>query len=136
MIPRTLNENQTEQSYFGALTYQKKIDDLDFQVSAFSRYSGLNFQPDEAGDLIFNGVASAVNRGIFSNGLQGDGSYKLNDGHTLRAGFTFTEEHLTVNTSNLVFPVDAMGNQVEFNTVRHRGRKREAGLPLRHLSPG
>ena len=106
-----LNENQTEQSYFGILTYQKKLDDLNYQVSAFSRYSGLSFQPDEAGDLIFNGVASAVNRGIFSNGLQGDGSYKLNDDHTLRGGFTFTEEHLTVNTSNFVFPADAMGNQ-------------------------
>jgi len=106
-----LNENQTEQSYFGVLTYQKKLDDLDFQVSAFSRYSGLNFQPDNAGDLIFNGVASAVNRGIFSNGLQADGSYKLGDSHTIRAGLTFTEEHLTVNTSNLVFPTDAMGNQ-------------------------
>jgi len=107
----TLNENQTEQSYFGVLTYQKKLDDLDFQVSAFSRYSGLNFQPDNAGDLIFNGVASEVNRGIFSNGLQADGSYKLGESHTLRGGFTFTEEHLTVNISNLVFPVDAMGNQ-------------------------
>jgi outer membrane receptor protein involved in Fe transport len=107
----TLNETQTEQSYFGVLTYQKKLDDLDFQVSAFSRYSGLNFHPDNAGDLIFNGVASAVNRAIFSNGLQGDGRYKFGDSHTIRAGYTFTEEHLTVNTSNLVFPTDAMGNQ-------------------------
>jgi len=117
----TLNENQTEQSYFGVVTYQKKLDDLDYQVSAFSRYSGLNFQPDQAGDLIFNGVASAVNRGIFSNGLQGDGSYKLNDEHTIRAGFTFTEEHLTVNTSNLVFPgfvsgdADVQTSSVPFN---------------------
>ena len=107
----TLNENQTEQSYFGAVSYQKKLDDLDFQVSAFSRYSGLDFQPDNAGDLIFNGVASTINRGIFSNGLQGDASYRLNDTHTLRAGFTFTEEHLTVNTSNLAFPVDSTGAQ-------------------------
>ena len=106
-----LDEHQTEQSYFGILSYQKKLDDLDFQISAFSRYSGLNFQPDPAGDLIFNGVASTVNRGIFSNGLQGDASYKLNGAHTLRAGFAFTEEHLTVNTPNLVFPVDAMGGQ-------------------------
>ncbi|HWB58116.1 MAG TPA: TonB-dependent receptor [Chthoniobacteraceae bacterium] len=106
-----LNETQTEQSYFGIISYQKKLDDGAYQISAFSRYSGLSFQPDDAGDLIFNGVSSAINRGIFSNGLQGDGSYKLNDSHTLRAGFTFTEEHLTANTSNFVFPVDSTGAQ-------------------------
>jgi outer membrane receptor protein involved in Fe transport len=116
-----LNETQTEQSYFGVLTYQKQMDDLDYQVSAFTRYSGLNYQPDQAGDLIFNGVASTVDRGIFSNGLQADGSYKLNDDHTIRAGLTFTEEHLTVNTSNLVFPgyvsgdTDVQTSSVPFN---------------------
>ncbi len=62
-------------------------------------------------DVIFNGVASTIHRGILSNGLQADGSYKLNDDHTIRYGFTFTEEHLTVNTSNLVFPMDDLGNQ-------------------------
>jgi len=106
-----LNENQTEQNYYGILSYQKKLDDLDFQVSAFSRYSGVLFKPDDAGDLIFNGVASRVERAIFSNGLQADASYKLTDSHTIRGGLTFTAEHATVNTSNLVFPVDDMGSQ-------------------------
>lgn len=106
-----LDENQTEQNYYGILSYQKTMGDLDFQASAFSRYSGVLFQPDAAGDLIFNGVASNVDRTIFSNGLQLDTSYKLDDTHTLRGGFTFTVEQARANSSNLVFPVDANGDQ-------------------------
>src|SRR5450631_3655972 len=83
-----LNENQTEQSSYAILTYQKKV-----------------------GDLIFNGVASRVDRDIVSNGIEFDSSYKLNDQHTLRGGFLFSEQHATVGTATLVFPVDASGNQ-------------------------
>ncbi len=106
-----LNENQTEQSAYEILTYQKKSDDFNFQTSIFNRYSSILFRPDNVGDLIFNGVASRVDRDILSNGLEFDASYKLNDQHTIRGGFLFTEQHATVGTATLVFPVDAMGNQ-------------------------
>ncbi len=89
---RKLDENQTEQSSYLILTYQKKVDDFDFQVSAFDRYSSVLFRPDDVGDLIFNGVASRVDRDILSNGVEFDSSYKLNDQHTIRGGFLFTEQ--------------------------------------------
>ena len=108
---RNLDENQTEQSSYVILTYQKKVDDLSFQASVFDRYSSVLFRPDDVGDLIFNGVASRVDRDILSNGLEFDASYKLNDQHTVRGGFLFTEQHATVGTATLVFPVDANGNQ-------------------------
>jgi len=108
---RNLDENQTEQSSYTILTYQKKADDLNFQVSLFNRYSSVLFRPDDVGDLIFNGVASRVDRDILSNGLELDASYKLNEQHTIRAGFLFTEQYATVGTATLVFPVDANGNQ-------------------------
>lgn len=106
-----LDENQTEQSAYEILTYQKKVDDLNFQASIYNRYSSVLFRPDNVGDLIFNGVASRVDRDILSNGIEFDASYKLNDQHTIRGGFLFTEQHATVGTVTLVFPVDANGNQ-------------------------
>jgi hypothetical protein len=106
-----LDENQSEENAYEILTYQKKMGDLNFQASIFNRYSSILFRPDEVGDLIFNGVASRVDRAILSNGVEFDSSYKLNDEHTLRGGFIFTEQHATVDTVTLVFPVDANGNQ-------------------------
>ena len=113
-----LDENQTEQSSYAILTYQKKVDDFNFQASIFDRYSSILFRPDEVGDLIFNGVASRVDREILSNGLEFDASYKLNEQHTIRGGLLFTEQHATVGTVTLVFPVDADGNQTSDVPIR------------------
>src|SRR5438552_16208918 len=106
-----LDENQSEDNAYEILTYQKKAGDLNFQASIFNRFSSILFRPDNVGELSFNGVASRVDRDILSNGAELDSSYKLNDEHTLRAGFIFTEQHATVDTATLVFPVDANGNQ-------------------------
>jgi hypothetical protein len=120
-----LNETQAEDSFYTILAYQKKVDDFNFQAALFSRYSSILFRPDNVGDLIFNGVASRVDRDILSNGVEFDASYKLNDQHTLRAGFLFMENHATNGTSTLVFPVDANGNQtsdVPFRIVDNSGK--------------
>ena len=106
-----LDENQTEQNSYAIVAYQKKAGDFNMQASIFTRYSSVLFRPDEVGDLIFNGVASRVDRDIVSNGVEFDASYKLNDQNTLRGGFIFSEQHATVGTVTLVFPVDANGNQ-------------------------
>ena len=113
-----LDENQSEDNAYEILTYQKKAGDLNFQASIFNRFSSILFRPDNVGDLIFNGVASRVDRDILSNGAELDSSYKLNDEHTLRAGFIFTEQHATVDTVTLVFPVDANGNQTSTTPMR------------------
>ena len=105
-----LDENQAETNSYEILTYQKKVDDLNFQVSAFNRYSSILFTPDKVGDLIFNGVASRLDRDVLSNGFEINSSYKLNDEHTIRGGFIFNEQYATANTVTLVFPVDCMGN--------------------------
>jgi outer membrane receptor protein involved in Fe transport len=113
-----LDENQSEDSAYEILTYQKKVDDFSFQASVFNRYSAVLFRPDNVGDLIFNGVASRVDRSILSNGVEFDSSYKLSDQHTLRAGFIFTEQYAAVDTVTLVFPVDANGNQTSTIPLR------------------
>jgi hypothetical protein len=106
-----LDETQVEQDAYTILAYQKRIGDFNMQASFFTLYSSVLFRPDNTGDLIFNGVASRVDRDIFSNGLALDASYKLTDQHTLRAGFFFLEQHATIGTATLVFPADAEGNQ-------------------------
>lgn len=109
----TLNEKQAEQNTFGVIALQKSVNGLDLQLSAFSRYSTLHFVPDTVGDLVFNGIASDVYRRSFANGLQGDGAYKLNDAHTLRAGFTVTGESTQNSNISTVLPLDGAGNPID-----------------------
>jgi hypothetical protein len=113
-----LDENQSETNSYEILTYQKKAGDLSFQASIFNRYSSILFRPDNVGDLIFNGVASRLDRDILSNGFEFNASYKLNDQHTIRGGAIFNEQYATVNTVTLVFPVDAAGNQTSTTPLR------------------
>jgi outer membrane receptor protein involved in Fe transport len=105
-----LNENQYEQNDYNVLSWQKSMGALDMQLSAFSRYSSLNFLPDPTGDLQYNGVASNVFRSSFLNGVMGDAAYRLNSAHTLRFGFTGSGERAIANNDSTVFPVDADGN--------------------------
>ena len=45
-----LDENQSEDNAYEIVTYQKSAGDLNFQASAFSRYSSILFRPDDVGD--------------------------------------------------------------------------------------
>ena len=107
-----VRERQTEATRFVALSFQKTLGALDFQVSAFHQYSNLHYVPDAVGDLVYNGVASDTLRSNSSNGLQADASYKLSAAHTLRFGGAYTRQSTrSINAVN-VFPVDDSGAQV------------------------
>jgi hypothetical protein len=106
-----LSENQHEQNEFAILAYQKSFENVSFQLAAFTRYSATLFTPDDEGDLIFTGLAGRIDRSIFSNGIQFDASWAINDCNVLRGGFLFTVESANVETNNQVFPVDASGSQ-------------------------
>lgn len=99
----SLDENQKEQNYYAIAAYQKSTGDTDFQLAAFGRFSGVHFTPDPAGDLFFNGVAGDVNRRLYSTGLQGDLSSRLNDAHTLRAGMMMLEQVAPTDSATTVF---------------------------------
>ncbi|MBS0220562.1 MAG: TonB-dependent receptor [Proteobacteria bacterium] len=103
-----LNELQWEDTYYGILSLQKHYGSADFQFSAFTRYSALNYQPDPLGDLMFNGVAPWANRTDLATGLQFDGSWKANSSHTLRAGFLVQRERATNSTNAQVLAIDDM----------------------------
>jgi outer membrane receptor protein involved in Fe transport len=108
-----LNENQQERNHYAVVALQQSKGDVDYQIATFSRYSTINFSPDPLGDLVFNGVASQVSRSDFANGVQGDGSYKLNDTHTLRAGFFTSGEYAASRNNSTVEPLDGLGNPID-----------------------
>ncbi|WP_295373901.1 TonB-dependent receptor [uncultured Pseudacidovorax sp.] len=107
-----VRERQDESTRFVALSYQKSLGALDYQLSAFHQYSSLHYRPDPVGDLIYNGVASDTERTNSSNGLQADASYKLGDAHTLRFGGLYTRASTRSLNAVNVFPVDDSGAQV------------------------
>jgi outer membrane receptor protein involved in Fe transport len=107
----TVNENQTEKNDYAVASYQKSTGDLSFQVSAFARYTDLNFSPDPLQDLLLGGVAGQVDNNDFVYGLQADASFALSDSHTLRAGLLVTDDTEKLNTNTEVFPVNSAGLQ-------------------------
>jgi outer membrane receptor protein involved in Fe transport len=107
----TLNERQNETNRYGIVALQSSIGpDIDYQIAYFVRDTTVNFSPDYIGDLAFDGVSSKLYRSAISNGLQGDSAYRLNDAHTVRAGFFGFTENVVSNNTSSVFPVDANGN--------------------------
>ena len=106
-----LNERQQEKTRFGILSLQGKMGSTAYQVSAGQRYSGLDFTPDDIGDLMFNGVASDVRRANRASTLQADFSTPLGDSHTLRYGMYGSFERASASNDALVFPADDDGNQ-------------------------
>jgi outer membrane receptor protein involved in Fe transport len=108
-----LNENQNEQNYYGVVSYQKSAGKLNYQVSAIARNSDVHFTPDmngnpnTSGDLYFNGVASDLQKKLYSGGLQADASYELNDKHTIRGGAMVLDESVDADSTTTVFPMDS-----------------------------
>jgi len=100
-----LNENQNEQNYYAIAAYQKSAGNLNLQVAGYGRISTVHFMPDPNGDLVFNGVASDVDRKLYSGGLQADASYELGDKHTIRGGLMLLEEYLSADTTTTVFGI-------------------------------
>jgi outer membrane receptor protein involved in Fe transport len=98
----TLNENEYDSYFVTMASLQKHGTDGDAQLAVFSRYAEVHFAPDNFGDLVFNDVASDVKRQSTLTGIQGDGSYIVNDFHTLRAGFAVTGEQTNVGNVSAV----------------------------------
>jgi outer membrane receptor protein involved in Fe transport len=104
-----LNETQWERNDFAILSMQKHVNDVDLQVSLYARYSRLRFSPDLLGDLLFNGIAQQATRSNSAYGTQTDGSWKINEDHTLRFGFQVQQEISNGKTYSQVLPVGSTG---------------------------
>jgi outer membrane receptor protein involved in Fe transport len=110
-LPSTsLNENETDRFFFGIVALQTHYDNVDTQLSLFTRYATIDFVPDVYGDLAFNDVASNVVRKSLLNGLQYDAADRLSDAHTVRTGVVFSIEKTQVQDLSTVLPLDPAGN--------------------------
>jgi outer membrane receptor protein involved in Fe transport len=116
-----LNELQVEGSQFGAVSFLHSQGDLDFQVSAVSKYSFLQYYPDTLlGDLAFNGISEDAARTSWANDLQAEGTYRLAPNHTLRGGIFVSGEHVTAKTNSDVLDqtgTDSLGNPIFATTT-------------------
>ncbi len=103
----SVNNRQYESNRFGIAALQSSIGpDFDYQVAFVSRLNTAHFSPDVEGDLAFFGVASDIYRSAISNALQADGSWRLNDAHTVRFGFFGQDENVRSDNTSTVFPLD------------------------------
>ncbi|MGI3777967.1 MAG: TonB-dependent receptor [Janthinobacterium lividum] len=117
-----LAQHQREITDFAILSLQHHAGPLDVQTSAFSRYSSLHYTPDPIGDLLFNGVSQTAARSVWSSGEQTDASLRLNDHHTLRAGFQVFAERNVGSTDSTVLP--AAGGDTAAPFAIHQGQGR------------
>lgn len=98
-----LREKQVEANRFAVVSLQGISEqDVNYQLSVFSRYADLEFKPDYQ-SLVYSGISSSLNRKSFANGVQGDFSYELNEKNTLRSGFYFSDDQVKSGSSNYVF---------------------------------
>jgi len=104
-----LNENQRETTQFGALSWQHADGAFNLQTSFIARYSSLSFEPDPIGDLLYTGIAQNAFKQNIAYALQSDGSYRLNDDHTVRAGAFLQTDHSVSQTASQVLATDAAG---------------------------
>src|SRR5665213_129527 len=113
-----LDENQRQITHYGIVALQKKLDDVDVQISAFSRYSSVYFNPDPMlGDLLFNGISPTAYRRSIATGSQGDGSYRISEDHTLRAGYFIQGERSISQNNAQVIALNPDGSQVSDSPV-------------------
>ncbi len=105
--PAQLDERQNETSQFGVLSYLHSGADVDFRISAFTKYSTLHFRRDPSvADIAFNGISQNALLKSFANGIQVDASGKIGADHTLRSGLLATGERCTSQTVSSVLVQD------------------------------
>ena len=93
------------------VSWQHAAGAIDWQSSVTGRFSSLRFRPDALGDLLFNGIAQDAYKRDVAFAWQTDVSYKLDESHTLRAGWLVQHDKSTSVSTSQVLPVDGTGAQ-------------------------
>jgi outer membrane receptor for ferrienterochelin and colicins len=105
-LSNDLNERQHELAEYAIVSWQHSQGALDWQTSVSARFTSLHFDPDQVGDLLFNGIAQEAFKDDTAIGWQTDAAYKLDSAHTVRAGFYFQHDSARSNTASQVLPID------------------------------
>ncbi|MBN9566264.1 MAG: TonB-dependent receptor [Alphaproteobacteria bacterium] len=104
-----LDENQSEITHYGIVSYLRSEGGFDFQISGFGRYSSLLFTPDAVGDLLFDGIAQNAYKRDVTLGTQAEGALHVGDNHTIRAGLVIQSDTTASRTTSQVLPADCTG---------------------------
>ncbi len=105
------------QDYFGIVTLSgTPSPDLSYQIAYAAHSISQVFNPDQVGELIYQGVASTASHNDLDNTLQGDLHFKTGN-HTFSTGFYLGEYRVIAEDSSLVFPVDDNGNQTSTTPI-------------------
>ena len=103
-----LNENQSETTQYGVISYLHTSSRFTGQVSVFARYSTLTFRPDpDNGDILYNGVSQFAAKTDITGGIQAEGVYTLDDAHTLRGGLVVQIDDSNSDTTSQVLLLNA-----------------------------
>jgi len=117
-----INSYLNFRDYLGIISYSSApSDQLSYQLSYAVHSINERYEPDDAGELIYQGVATRASHKDLDNTLQGDLTYKL-DQQTITAGFYLGAYDVTADSSSLVFPANAAGAQtssVPVTVVNH-----------------
>jgi outer membrane receptor for ferrienterochelin and colicin len=106
-----INSYLNFRDYLGILAFNGSTDSgLTYELAYSSHFISQSFRPDNAGELIFQGVASTATHYDIDNTLEGDVADTVG-AHALSAGFYAGEYRVSVDDTSLVFPVDENGNQ-------------------------
>jgi hypothetical protein len=107
-----LNNSLSQQEYFAAVSMQGALSpNLSYTLAYTTHYVTLGFSPDDAGDLLYQGVASNVFHSDWANTLQSDMTYRVNEAHTVKTGFYVGEYGIELDDTSLVFPANSQGQQ-------------------------
>jgi outer membrane receptor protein involved in Fe transport len=98
-----LDERQREITHYGILSYLHSAGSLDYQISAFGRYSSLFFTPgNNVGDILYDGLAQSAYKRDVAYGLQAEGAWHAFTGHTIRFGVLYQADDTLSRTSSQV----------------------------------
>ncbi len=120
-----MQSHQKETTDYVIASYLKTVGPLTGQVSVFARTSKLVYTPDWDAELAFNGVAQAADKRDTATGVQAEGSWMINNHHTLRGGMIYSADTSDSRTLSHVFRLDDDGNQISDvpTVITDTGRK-------------
>lgn len=111
-----INSYLNFRDYLGILALNGALaSGLTYQLAYSSHYISQAYEPDNIGELLYQGVASTAFHSDLDNTLEGDLTYQL-DQHTLRAGIYLGEYGVESDDNSLVFNVNPVNMMQESST--------------------
>lgn len=127
-----MQSHQKETTDYVIASYLRTMGPMTGQVSVYARTSRLTYTPDWDAELAFNGIAQAADKKDTALGIQAEGSWMIDNVHTVRAGLIASTDDSRSRTLSHVFRLDATGAQTSDvpTVIRDAGQKTSDTLSL------